>query len=175
MFGEGVSQFPSKKMIWMPSLKIVRSEFMFLVFFGLYHYLPAFFIDIGLSLKGTKFRLTTTYNKIFYHLRLYSFFTGNTWKFSDENMQKLYLTMSDKDHQDFPCTLKREDYEPLAVSSMNGLRKHFLKESDKDLLESRRKLKVLKMFRYLYFAILCIFLVYFMYTQMIKVMMVHLN
>lgn len=130
-------------MIWKPTLSMVASRLEYNLLFLLYHYVPAFFIDIGLLLSGSKLRLMKIYSKIYYHLQFIIFFMGSTWKFNDTNIQKLYSSMSDDDHKDFPCRLTTK-YEQHSLNAAEGLRKYFFKESDEDLPKAQRKYKILR-------------------------------
>lgn len=141
----------------MPSVTIVSSQIAFKLLFFLYHYAPAFFIDIALKLKGSKIRLVPIYSKIYNSNQLLSFFVGNQWKFSDDNMQRVCSLMSERDHQDFFCRFETslKAYEEHVAKMIDGQRKYFFKESDEDLNEALTKLKKLKVLRYILVGILC--------------------
>lgn len=141
-----MQRFPTNNMLWLPHITFVRTQFMYDLLFLLYHYLPAFFIDIALRLKGSDLRLVKIYSKIYYYFKLYSYFDSKTWTFPDDNLKILHSIMSAQDHDDFLCTGRGEDYEQHYVDAMNGIRKFFFKETDEDLVRARRKLKVLKVF-----------------------------
>lgn len=141
---KAINLYPSNKMIWKPNIAIVASRFQYKLQFLLFHYLPAFFIDIGLRLSGSKLRLVKIYSKIYYHLLFFSFFVGSTWNFSDGEMRKIYLNMSSEDHEEFPCIVNPDDFQSHSFSTTKGLRKYFFKESDEDLLKARKKLRMLK-------------------------------
>lgn len=141
---------------------MVASRIKYNLLFFLYHYVPAFFIDIGLILSGSKLRLMKIYSKIYYHLQFIIFFMGSTWKFSDKNMQKMYASMSEADHADFPCTLTTE-YEQHSLNAAEGLRKYFFKESDDDLPKAQRKYKILRVVHVVFVALIYSLFVYLAY------------
>lgn len=146
----------------MPTLSMIASRIEYKLLFLLYHYVPAFFIDIGLLLSGSKLRLMKIYSKIYYHLQFIIFFMGSTWKFSDENMQKMYSSMSEDDLKDFPCTLTTQ-YEQHSLNAAEGLRKYFFKESDEDLPKAQRKYKILRVVHFVFLCLIYSSLIYLFY------------
>lgn len=138
---------------------------MFKLLYVLFHYVPAFFIDIGLRLNGSNLRLMKIYNKIYYQFQLYLYFNEHSWKFSDINMQKVYSRMNAGDHEEFPCIARAEDYEQHYCSAINGIRKYFLKESEEDLVAARRQLKVMKVLQFAFLASIYASCAYFIYQH----------
>lgn len=148
-----MDNFPTKSMVWMPRTNVTSSQFAYRVCFVLYHYLPAFFCDIILRLKGSKIRLVSIYSKIFYHFTTVEYFISHNWTFEDNKMQDLYRTMSEKDHEDFYVRLSPDVYESQVISTVKGLRNYFFKENDgEDLKMARRKLKMFKVLHHLLLA-----------------------
>lgn len=148
-----MDNFPTKRMVWCPRMIVTSSQIVYRVCFVLYHYLPGFFCDIVLRLKGSKIRLVSVYSKIFYHLTLIDYFISHNWTFKDNKMQDLYRSMSEKDHEDFFVKLSPDIYEPQVISTAKGLRKYYFKENDGDDLKlARRKLKMFKVLHHLLLA-----------------------
>lgn len=133
---------PTKQMIWAPLYNETPSNFMYHIYFFLYHYVPAFFIDIALRLKGSKLRLVNVYSKIYFQTRLLEFFMSRTWEFENKNMRRMYKEMSEKDHEDFPVRLLEIDYEPHVTKGTEGLMKYFYKENEEDAEIARGRLKM---------------------------------
>lgn len=88
---------------------------------------------------------------------------GQSWTFSNTNMQKMYSRMSEEDHEEFPCTAKAEDRDQHYTNAVNGLRKYFLKESDDDIVIARRKLRNFKILRFTFYALTFSLAAYFFY------------
>lgn len=62
-FSEGIIRLlpmmlkiPLNRAIWMPTITFTDHEFEFKIKYFLYHFVPAFFVDIILRLKGSKMR-----------------------------------------------------------------------------------------------------------------------
>lgn len=169
-----VKKYPIRKMIWVPGLTFTKTNFTFKLLYFLYHYVPAFFIDIGLRLSGSNLRLSKIYSKIYYYIQLYSFFVNNTWTFHNDNMKKIHSILSVEDHEEFPCTAAGEEFEPYLINEMRGVRKYFFKESDEDLVYARRKYKILKMISYTFFVIFYSSIAYYLILYINKSLIVHL-
>lgn len=154
-------EFPTKRMIWLPRFNGTACPFMYRFYFVLYHYIPALFYDIILMITGSKFRLFKLYAKVFYHTQLLDYFMQKAWHFDDINMRNLYRSMSKQDHEDFPVTLKAEDYEGHAYRGTDGLRKYFFKENDADLLIARKRYKLFNILHNMLLALVYGCLIYF--------------
>ncbi|CRL06955.1 CLUMA_CG019944, isoform A [Clunio marinus] len=168
-------QFVSKKMMWPQSFTITSSTFLYRILFVLYHYLPAFFVDIILFLKGSKIRLVRVYSKIYYYFELYDYFQSKTWNFHNTNAMKVLSLISENDLKEFPCVSKKEDYEAVFSNTLNGVRRFILKENDEDLIEARKRYFYLSYFRYIFLGILYGTLAYFSYENVIKLFQYLLN
>lgn len=156
-------KYPLKKMMWLPRNTTTSSEFLFRFYFLLYHYVPAFFIDILLSLKGSKMRLMPIYSKIFFHVKLMSYFPGRTWKFYDDNKLEIFQKMTEKDHLDFPCRMDDHDLSSMHENAVIGIGKYFFRETPEDLIEARKKYKWLNILHYCFLAVvygICLYVFY---------------
>lgn len=60
--------------------------------------------------------------------------------FDNQNMLKVYEHMTNDDHVNFPCTMDSKDFEQFVMDTANGLRVYFLKETEEDLTQAKRKL-----------------------------------
>jgi len=132
-----------KNMLWAPKLTITTSDFWFWILFLLYHYVPAFFADIGFRLAGSKLRLMSIYSKIYYNIQLMAFFSSNSWTFPNPNLVSLQQLVSEADHKEFPFTVKGETYEHFCELVQFGCRKYFFKEDDESIAKAHTKLKIL--------------------------------
>ena len=140
-------------MVWYPRMVNTDSRFFYKLFFFLFHYFPAFFIDIVLKLKGSQMRLVKIYNKTYSHLDSYNYFFGNEWKFSILNMKKLYSKMSDQDHFDFPCVGTEKEWDSMLAKSCIGARLHLLQDPVETLPNARRKYAIMRAFYYLLWTV----------------------
>lgn len=135
-------KYPSKQMVWLPGFSTTTCEFKYRLYFILFHYIPAFFVDIVMKLRGSNMRLFNVYSKIFFQLKLLEYFMIRTWNFDDINMRSLYNSMSETDHEEFHVRIKAEDYEPHGEKCTKGLCRYFFKENDDDMKIARNKYKL---------------------------------
>lgn len=150
-------------MILLPTSKAASSEFTFRFYFFLYHYVPAFFIDIILFLKRSKIRLMPIYSKIYFHMNLMAYFGNNSWNFEDSKKLEIYSKMTKEDHLDFPCIPTEQELSDVYVNGVIGIAKYFFKETDDDMIEARKKLKFLKMLHYSFLAVVYGTILYLFY------------
>lgn len=156
-------------MFWVPSFTITSSHFFYKILFVIYHYIPAFFIDLVLKVTGSKRRFFKVYSKIFYHAQLYSYFDHRSWIFSDTNINRISSLLSEEDHRTFYCIPSSDEYELHAPKVVDGLRKYLFLENDDDLLEARRKFKKLKIVQDILLVTLLISCGYFCYWLLMKI------
>lgn len=162
-----IPEFPFKRMVWIPRLVIASSKLKFKVLFFLYHYIPAFFADIVLTLRGSKLSAIKIYSKIYYHFGLYEYFMSHNWKFSNKNMQEVYSMMSEKEAEEFPMQiLNRDDAKKYSKEFVHGSRKYIMKETDKDLVEARRKYKIFKVLDFVFWMTVYVSVTYYIYSKM---------
>jgi alcohol-forming fatty acyl-CoA reductase len=165
---ESMNKFPIKKAIWKPHLTVTKSKIFYKLLYFFYHYVPAFFVDIILHFKGSKISVMKIYSKVYFYMGLYAYFIEHTWNFSNENMQKVHLKMTKKDHQEFPCTVTTEDYAPYVGDILDGIRKYFFKETDSDLAGARRKYKILKVLFYVLWGVIYLCLAYYLFPYIVS-------
>lgn len=142
-----------RRIVWYPNLTYTSSEILFRFYYFLYHYIPAFFVDIILRWTKSKYRLMSIYSKIFFHMKQLSYFSGRTWDFHDNRKFGVFALMSEEDHLEFPCQASQQEYEDLYELSVIGITKYFFKETDKDLAIARRKYRKLFFFHYTFLAV----------------------
>lgn len=139
---------PLKQMVWYPTMKFTRSEIVFRFYYFWYQYVPAFFADIVLSLMKSKYRLVKIYSKIFFHMKLTSYFGQRTWKFHDTNKSELIKIMSNEDLQTFPFDYTFEEGAQAYPDSIIGFSKYFFKQTEKDNELAHKKLQILSAVHY---------------------------
>jgi alcohol-forming fatty acyl-CoA reductase len=140
-------------MFWYPTITVTSSDAYFRLLFFLYHYIPAFFVDIVLRWKKSKHRLVEIYSKIFYQLKLFSYFGEHTWTFHDSNKNEIFDLMSEDDHKEFPVIATREGMLPLYTTSMIGICEYFFKQTEEESQKARQKLRIFFFLHYAFLAV----------------------
>lgn len=155
-------KFPTKQMIRLPKAAFcVISPLAFKFCFLFYNVIPAALVDALISLKGQKskqlMKMTRNIHSLFHALRDYD----ANYTFDNKNMLDVYENMTKDDHTHFPSTMDPSKFYQFAIDTVKGIRIYFLKETEEDLTQARRKLLKLIVLDYLMdFGIL--FALYFM-------------
>lgn len=136
-------------MVWYPRLAMPSSRFVYKFLFLLLHYCPAIVADIVLKYKESKLSLVKIYNKAYFHLDQYTYFFSHEWKFSHTNVNRIWTSMSEKDHVDFPCKATEEEWEQYISNGCFGARKYILEDPYETLPKARQKYTTLKALHYI--------------------------
>lgn len=153
-------KYPTDKMVWYPRMVKTNSRFCYKLFFVLFHYFPAFIVDVVLKLKGSKMRLVKIYNKTYSHLDSYNYFFSKEWKFSVSNIKKLHSMMSDQDHSDFTCVGTEEEWDSMLLKCCIGARQHLLQDPVETLPNARKKYAIMRALYYVLCAVFYAMLIY---------------
>ncbi|ESN98121.1 hypothetical protein HELRODRAFT_84823, partial [Helobdella robusta] len=102
------------------------------------HFLPAWFMDIGLKLCGQKPILMRLQRRLWKSVSCMEFFTSHEWKFEDDNVRKLYANMSERDQKDFNFDVKQIHWPTYLENYCLGVKRFVLKEDMKNLLKARK-------------------------------------
>lgn len=143
IFLKDIRNHPVRQMIWYPSYSYTPSIIVFKFLMLFTSYLPAILIDTLLTLKGSTTRFIKIYNKVYYYQMLYHYFTAH-WDFQVDNAQRLFTELNSDDQEEFPCDVRCDEFLDYIYNTNSSMRIHYFKESEKDLIEARKKLKILK-------------------------------
>lgn len=148
MFLKDIRAYPVRQMIWYPSYSYTSSFFVFKLLMLLTSYLPAMVMDALCKLRGSSVRFVKIYNKVFYYQMLYHYFTAH-WSFRVDNSKRLFESLSESDQLEFPCDVKSNEFIDYIYNINFAMRVNYFKESEKDLIAAKKKMKVLKSLHYL--------------------------
>lgn len=79
------------------------------------------------------------YKKVNKFTFVLSYFTTNSWKFTNDNVQALWGDISDADKRVFPFSMKDFDWDDYFQTQMLGLRTFFVKDDLSTLPQARTK------------------------------------
>lgn len=150
-------RFPTTKAFRLPKIPFyVKNKTIFKIFYIMYNVIPAAVVDSILRFSGSKkMHLQKVTRDIYYFLNILYFF-GKPFVFESKNALKLYEEMTAGDEHFFPCNKGIYEVEEFVQSMVMGMRKFYLKETDKDLEAARRKLKILYIIDYTISAVVCV-------------------
>lgn len=152
-------------MLWYPNVTLISSDKLFRFYFFLFHFVPAFFVDIVLRFKKSKYRLVSIYSRIYFQIKLMSYFTLQTWVFQADNRSELFKIMTEQDHQEFPVKATYEECLQTTEAAVVGWPKYFFNQTEQETVEARKKYKVLFVLHYMFLALLYSGLIYTFYQM----------
>ncbi|XP_055610967.1 fatty acyl-CoA reductase wat-like [Uranotaenia lowii] len=145
---------PAIKTLWFPRYNHTKSKTVYYFLNILYHFIPALFFDLLARIMGEKPRVVFLYRKIQQFTDVLQFFTNNQWWFRNENMRKVYDSMSVEDKEFFPSDVKKIDWHDFFYIYVMGLRKYVMKENLENLKEAKRKMVLLCIMHYTLLTVL---------------------
>ncbi|KAG7295467.1 hypothetical protein JYU34_021661 [Plutella xylostella] len=138
----------SPKAIWYCGTIVAQNEKMLLILSLLLHFIPAFFIDIVLKMKGSKIRLTRLYTKAYKLNIVLKYFLLREFRHHDDNTLDLFNRLSDTDRNIFNFDVADIDFNVYIKYWWLGLRKYIIKDGLTGTKEAVRRQKWLKVVNY---------------------------
>ncbi|XP_014233671.1 fatty acyl-CoA reductase 1-like isoform X1 [Trichogramma pretiosum] len=139
---------PSKYVMWYPHVTYRSSRFFHKIAVGVLHFLPAFFIDMVLRLRGGKPKMVRITKRTLRAVRTGEFFAINEWYFHTENVRELIKSVKgsivDGGKSRFNVDLSQLDWEAYVQRYVLGIRKYVLKDTPETI--GRAKSKLLKLY-----------------------------
>ncbi|KAH8414516.1 hypothetical protein KR215_007879 [Drosophila sulfurigaster] len=122
--------FPLEGMKWLPFLHCTTNPWVFRLLSFFYHYLPAFFVDLVLQLRGQKPHIVKLYQKIHMQMEVLESFCINNWSFTTHNVDQLWSIMSPADRNVFEFDMASVNWKDFFYKSISGLRAYIAKEEN---------------------------------------------
>ncbi|XP_037955085.1 putative fatty acyl-CoA reductase CG5065 [Teleopsis dalmanni] len=127
--------------LWYPDGSIKKNYYQHLICVILFHYLPAYFIDLCLFLLGRKPFLVQIQKKISTGLKLLQYYTTKNWDFKNEKFQKLNAKLNSTDQKIFDVSASQVNWEQYIRIYILGMRKFILKEGDETIPNAKKNLR----------------------------------
>ncbi|RZF42062.1 hypothetical protein LSTR_LSTR006655 [Laodelphax striatellus] len=105
-----------------------------------FHLLPAHIIDIVSRLAGKKPIMVRMQSKLDKAAKCLEYFSTRQWRFLDNNVQALNVSLSIADRKEFPFDVSRIDWPQYIESYVLGIRHFIFKEHPSSLPEARKQL-----------------------------------
>ncbi|KAL0273819.1 UNVERIFIED_CONTAM: hypothetical protein PYX00_006400 [Menopon gallinae] len=138
MYGKN---WPTMLAIWYSSFRLVKYKPVYLLLHFLLHVVPAYLMDAGLVLVGKQPRMVKVYKKIRKFNVVLSFFSTKQFHFTDDNVHKLWGSLSRKDQEIFPFDIADLDWDYFAQGHLLGLRVYLVKDDIDTLHKARLRWK----------------------------------
>nr|AWJ25021.1 fatty acyl-CoA reductase [Nilaparvata lugens] len=129
---------PFEMMLWYPNGSIHSSYALHYLCALLFHWLPAYFIDILMLVFQQKTFMVRIQTRIQEGLRVLQYFTTKEWKFHNRNLHKLDKSMSGVDKAVFPIGAPADfQLETYLKDCILGARLYLMKENPATLPRQR--------------------------------------
>ncbi|XP_015586610.1 fatty acyl-CoA reductase wat isoform X2 [Cephus cinctus] len=130
-------QYPLSNSIWYLSFRMNKHKIIHLLYVLFLHLLPALLVDTVSICFGQKPRLWKGYQKIHKFATVIEYFCNHEWKFTNDNVQAMWLRLDSKDQQLFRFSMKGFDWQNYFSTYMKGIRLYLFNE-DLSTLETSR-------------------------------------
>ncbi|XP_045467335.1 fatty acyl-CoA reductase wat-like [Harmonia axyridis] len=136
-------KFPHSKILWTIGYTFTGNIYFYMIIKIFYHMIPAIIIDVIGMLFFKNLGMWKTYDKIHKASYVVSFFSLREWKFSNNNIEKLWNKLDDTEKNLFFFDMNSLDLWMFYKNYVLGIRKYALKDSLDSLEAAKRKLRIL--------------------------------
>ncbi|XP_031331140.1 fatty acyl-CoA reductase wat-like [Photinus pyralis] len=155
------AKYPMKNMLCFYFLTLTSNYYLYITLKLLFHYIPAYIVDFVARLIGKKPFLVDGYSKIGKFMSATEYFSINQWKFSNDNTQALYRSMSESDKKKFCFDMGTIDWNAFFDIYARGVRVYLAKDPMETLPEAKRWLRKLQV---MYHIVICTFWIGLLWT-----------
>ncbi|RZF39187.1 hypothetical protein LSTR_LSTR014673 [Laodelphax striatellus] len=134
-------EYPTRHVQWYPGFTFRTNRIMHFIYEILFHFVPAFVIDIILRAQGAKPIMMKIYHRFKSAAKAGEFFSLNEWTFCCDNQKSLSYDMDEYDRKEFETNVKKVQWDDYVKNYMIGIRKYVLKDSNSTLPSAKQKLK----------------------------------
>ncbi|XP_049883820.1 fatty acyl-CoA reductase wat-like [Pectinophora gossypiella] len=150
MINEVLPKYASPKAVWYSFTNQTTCRYYYLMLMWLWHYIPAYFIDLGLSIVGKRPSAVKLYTKAAKLMDVLFYFTTNEWKQCDRNLQALAAGMSPVDRTIYDLEISKIDWVEMMTIWAIGIRKYIVKDGLQGTQEGIDKQKRYRIIHYLF-------------------------
>ncbi|XP_060534283.1 putative fatty acyl-CoA reductase CG5065 [Cylas formicarius] len=105
--------------------------------------IPAYVLDAVTWLTGGKPRMVKIQDKLTKAATCLEYFTTHEWRFDDENVRKLSLTLSEVDRKEFCFDVEKINWETYIEAYVLGIRRFIFKEDSSTIPKARKHMSLL--------------------------------
>ena len=132
-------EYPAEKMIWYPGGSFKSTAFETRLSWTLTNWIPAYFVDLLLTLFGLKPFLVRLNRRVRGAVDVLEYFGNRQWGFDSERAQDLFSSMTEVDRVKFDFDPSGIDWTGFFVRYVLGTRRFVLKCHPDSLPECRKK------------------------------------
>ncbi|XP_050527407.1 putative fatty acyl-CoA reductase CG5065 [Daktulosphaira vitifoliae] len=119
---------PSKYIQWYPGFSFRTNRMVHRLIEILFHFVPAFILDIVLRLTGSKPMMLNIYRRFKMAARTGEFFALHQWDFISNNIRELNRDFTSNDRVTFPVDITQVVWDSYVKDYVYGIRKFVLKD-----------------------------------------------
>ncbi|XP_055387561.1 fatty acyl-CoA reductase wat-like [Condylostylus longicornis] len=123
---------PPASAMWKQCENDTVCPFLFFYYSILFHFIPAIFIDIYLTLAKKKLRFMPIYRKVQKFMIALKFFMQTEFKFTNNNIKKVIDSMTPDDEEFYPSDIRKYDWQHFSYNYVLGLRRYIGREDPLD-------------------------------------------
>ena len=131
---------------WYPGGSPTTSKFYHWFRVTFFHFLPAYIVDMMLSLTGNKPFMVRVHHKVNAGIAMIKYYTTRQWDFRTDRMKELQFQLNPLDKEEFFMDTMAISWDDFLLKYILGTRQYCLKDDPSSLPRAR------KVMRYLYFA-----------------------
>ncbi|XP_026821812.1 putative fatty acyl-CoA reductase CG5065 [Rhopalosiphum maidis] len=132
---------PSKYLQWYPGFSFRTNRMVHRLCEILFHFVPAFVLDIVLRLTGSKPMMLKIYRRFKMAARTGEFFALHQWDFISKNIQELNKDISFVDRRMFPVDITQVVWDTYVKDYVFGIRNYVLKDPPSTIPQALSKLQ----------------------------------
>ncbi|XP_046464442.1 putative fatty acyl-CoA reductase CG5065 [Daphnia pulex] len=153
-------KFPPKEMLWYPSVHCTMNDLSLKITQILFHYLPAYVMDLFMLATGKRTKWVRLYTKADKAFVPFEFFTTHQWRFISDNPIHLSKEMTAEDQEMFYFDVRKINWQSYFENYILGIRQLVFKDDPTTLPLARSNLERLYMVRQIMIFILSMILIF---------------
>ncbi|XP_072379103.1 putative fatty acyl-CoA reductase CG5065 [Diabrotica undecimpunctata] len=135
-----VFNYPYSVMLWYPGGGPKSNYIVHCIAAFFFHLLPAYFVDMLLTLTGNKPFLVNIQKKISHGLRILQYYTIRPWYFHNDKFAKLYDSLNTVDKEIFYANREKLNHDEYLENYVLSVRKYCVKEDPSTIASARKTL-----------------------------------
>ncbi|KAG5679399.1 hypothetical protein PVAND_008967 [Polypedilum vanderplanki] len=164
---------PIKRHLWIITYNTTPYRLIARILNIFYHFIPALFFDLILIFRKKQPKLLKLYRKVNKFTEVIEFFTNNQWHFDDDNVIRLWNTMTPHDKKLFKFNLWSIEWHHFFELYVKGIRKYIYKEDEDTLEVARKRYRRITIIHYLMLFAICASLFYGAYKILMLYVISH--
>ncbi|KAK9504080.1 hypothetical protein O3M35_010503 [Rhynocoris fuscipes] len=134
-------EMPVQQSVWRHSCSLEPNPFLFTFYSFLLHYLPALLIDLTFLILGKKQRALKAVDKVSKFMKVLSYFSMKSWKFSNNNLRALWIGLNSTDKELFQFDMKTIDWSEYFKKAIPGIRLYIFKEAEDTIPDAIKRME----------------------------------